>query len=349
MTIAPLVIFCMFTLQPLYARADINADNYYEILEVSPSATTAEIKAKSRELLKRYHPDTNGGDSSMVSNMRKVVSASQVLTDPQKRAEYDFENGISRVEFDFPVRGLVPSPNRNIDKNQDALSQFVQFSWPSIPSEMGPKFIFTLDDVNGSIESMTEEIYKRLKNRVIASMSQVREEISILGVSDTYARWIVNDWGLDWGIDRLPANAAKEEATYRAILMLALELREIDIQDFEFRLQRQKKELQQALDDAIKSVSFVASRESIEASRAKYPPYEGMGTVEEELQRSIKVRLRKQARIEAISNYLQFEASVLEQGWPAKSLELGATKTITAQKRLPPPAQKSLRCSDIFL
>lgn len=63
--------------------------NYYQILNVKPTATEAEIKSSYRVLAKRYHPDVNPGDAAAADKFADINEANAVLTDPKARAEYD--------------------------------------------------------------------------------------------------------------------------------------------------------------------------------------------------------------------------------------------------------------------
>jgi molecular chaperone DnaJ len=62
---------------------------YYEILEVSKTASKAEIKKSYRKLAMKYHPDKNPGDKEAEEKFKKINEAYQVLSDDEKRAIYD--------------------------------------------------------------------------------------------------------------------------------------------------------------------------------------------------------------------------------------------------------------------
>src|SRR3989338_2188601 len=62
------------------------ASNYYDILGVTRTATAAEIKKAYRTLAHQHHPDKAGGDEN---KFKEINQAYQVLSNPQKRAQYD--------------------------------------------------------------------------------------------------------------------------------------------------------------------------------------------------------------------------------------------------------------------
>lgn len=63
--------------------------DYYEILEVSRSASGEEIKKSYRKIAMRFHPDRNPGDSAAEEKFKEAAEAYEVLSDPDKRAKYD--------------------------------------------------------------------------------------------------------------------------------------------------------------------------------------------------------------------------------------------------------------------
>lgn len=63
--------------------------DYYEILEVSKTASAEEIKKSFRRLAMQYHPDRNPGNSEAEAKFKELNEAYEVLKDEQKRAAYD--------------------------------------------------------------------------------------------------------------------------------------------------------------------------------------------------------------------------------------------------------------------
>src|SRR6201981_2528728 len=63
--------------------------DYYKVLDVPRTATEAQIKQASRRLAMKYHPDRNPNDGEAEERFKEAKEASEVLTDPQRRALYD--------------------------------------------------------------------------------------------------------------------------------------------------------------------------------------------------------------------------------------------------------------------
>jgi len=67
----------------------VKKKDYYEVLGVSRDADEKKLKAAYRRLARKYHPDLNKGDSSAEAKFKDVSEAFAVLSDPEKRAQYD--------------------------------------------------------------------------------------------------------------------------------------------------------------------------------------------------------------------------------------------------------------------
>jgi molecular chaperone DnaJ len=63
--------------------------DYYRVLGVGDKASIEEIKRAYRKLAKKYHPDANPNDPSAAERFKEVSEAHGVLTDPEKRKQYD--------------------------------------------------------------------------------------------------------------------------------------------------------------------------------------------------------------------------------------------------------------------
>ncbi|MFC6769798.1 DnaJ domain-containing protein, partial [Natrinema soli] len=63
-------------------------ESYYEILEIDPGATRAEIESSYRERVLETHPD-HSDDPDAAKRFQRVTTAKSVLTDGTERARYD--------------------------------------------------------------------------------------------------------------------------------------------------------------------------------------------------------------------------------------------------------------------
>jgi molecular chaperone DnaJ len=67
----------------------VSKRDYYEILEISRTATDAEIKSAYRKQAMKYHPDRNPGDKTAEERFKEAAEAYAILCDQEKRSLYD--------------------------------------------------------------------------------------------------------------------------------------------------------------------------------------------------------------------------------------------------------------------
>jgi molecular chaperone DnaJ len=63
--------------------------DFYAVLGVPSTASQDEIKKAYRKLAKKYHPDANASDPKAAERFKEVSEANTVLSDPEKRKQYD--------------------------------------------------------------------------------------------------------------------------------------------------------------------------------------------------------------------------------------------------------------------
>jgi hypothetical protein len=100
-------------------------EDYYSILNVSPTAGLDELKKAYRKLAMQYHPDKQPDAELAYERFRKIREAYEVLSHPQKRQAYHF----SRFHSDIPKTDLQNAQNildelKNITDVANAIGHF---------------------------------------------------------------------------------------------------------------------------------------------------------------------------------------------------------------------------------
>lgn len=91
--------------------------SFYEMLEVSPNASNIVIRAAYRCLAQHEHPDKNPDSDDAGQRMLNINRAYAVLTDTEKRKEYDRSQGIPNDWYERRGHSFIhPATRKSHDK-----------------------------------------------------------------------------------------------------------------------------------------------------------------------------------------------------------------------------------------
>ena len=138
---------------------------YYDILNVSEDVTLKEIKHSYYQLSRKYHPDKNNGDDTM---FKKISEAYEVLSDHEKRRQYDFQlKPMDTMMFRPQLNINIQSMFQNMDRlfSNNISSESVSISTIIENGVKKTKKVTTKDGVK-KVEEY-EEPYEGGKNTLI--------------------------------------------------------------------------------------------------------------------------------------------------------------------------------------
>ncbi len=102
--------------------------NYYEILEVEPTATPTEIKKAYRKLARLHHPDITHDDGSR-DHFELIQAAYQVLSEPEDRKDYDAIYGYLWAEKTKAAKEKTEKESSRVEVQQRIRTNPQQFSF----------------------------------------------------------------------------------------------------------------------------------------------------------------------------------------------------------------------------
>lgn len=108
-------------------------DDPYEILGVSNAASAAEIKKAYRKLALQYHPDKNPNDEQAKATFTKVANAYEILSDDDRREQYDMRQRCGKNGFDTNACYEGPSTSSTRPSSQQSTRNYPSSS--SFPNQ----------------------------------------------------------------------------------------------------------------------------------------------------------------------------------------------------------------------
>ncbi|MEK7658281.1 MAG: molecular chaperone DnaJ [Patescibacteria group bacterium] len=142
--------------------------DYYEILGVAKGATQDEIKKAFHKLAHRYHPD-KGGDEK---KFKEINEAYQVLSDKEKRAQYD--------QFGRLFDGAAPGGNQGFNYN---------WAWGN--RNQGQNFEFDFEDLGDVFEDFFGFGGQKKARKDVKKGKDIQVDIEI-GLEETLKETVKN-------------------------------------------------------------------------------------------------------------------------------------------------------------
>ena len=96
--------------------------DYYKILDVTKSATEAEIKKAYRKLARKYHPDLNPNDKEAEKKFKEINEANEVLSNAENRKKYDKYGKDWQHADEFEKAGYDPNQQRTRQQSSSDFS-----------------------------------------------------------------------------------------------------------------------------------------------------------------------------------------------------------------------------------
>jgi len=146
-------LVCERTAKISRKEAEMAKRDFYQVLGIGREATLEEVKRAYRRLARQYHPDVNGSPGA-TDKFREVQEAYEVLSDPEKRRNYDrlgvIDPGKVRIKvygptvFDLTIWGFE-------DKHLQAALKRVQGNLNTILADLQGResMRYRVDDLDG--------------------------------------------------------------------------------------------------------------------------------------------------------------------------------------------------------
>jgi len=156
--------FYQFTFN-LSTNIQMSNSNHYDTLDVSPQATSTEIKQAYRRLAKRFHPDSQS-ETADPEKIIQVNAAYEILSDPNRRRSYDQQLRYPQPQSEY------------LNRQQRAANAQQHYQ----------RHRQTVQDADAQLNEWLQYVYKpvnRLISRIINPLKDQLDELSADPFDDT--------------------------------------------------------------------------------------------------------------------------------------------------------------------
>lgn len=154
--------------------------DYYKILELSKTATEADVKKAYRKLARKYHPDLNPNDKNAEKKFKEINEANEVLSNPENRKKYDKYGKDWKHADAFEKSGYNPNQQQNTGRQQQSsdfsgdFSDFFESMYGNAGGGRSRQTKYKGQDLNASLELTLRDVYQTHKQTLTVNNKNIR-------------------------------------------------------------------------------------------------------------------------------------------------------------------------------
>ncbi len=151
--------------------------DYYKILELTKTATEADIKKAYRRLARKYHPDVNSNDKNAEKKFKEINEANEVLSNTENRKKYDKYGKDWKHADEFEKSGYNPNQQQSTGRRQqssDFSGDFSDFFESMYGGGRSREAKYRGQDLNASLQLTLNDVYKTQKQTLTVNNKNIR-------------------------------------------------------------------------------------------------------------------------------------------------------------------------------
>lgn len=150
--------------------------DFYTLLGVEKSASTAEIKKAYRKLARKYHPDLNPDNKGAERKFKEINEANAVLSDPEKRSGYDEHGNDWKQAQEFDRAGKQQKQPAGKTSQQYNRTDFSDIFGSMFGASQGhgQRGKFRGQDLNAELKLKLSDVYKSQQQTLTVNGKNIR-------------------------------------------------------------------------------------------------------------------------------------------------------------------------------